>query len=278
MNFSDPFPESLIAFTGEQAFKELQHKKNMETKLNEASSRQNFFAEINNYLKKNWVQHILALLNKESQLCKVISADNQSVKEALESIRNMAQEKAVELQKQFPAYLEKACEKNGLPLDKESRDPQYTFERGFFTLIIDHHKGRAKLSNYEGRLHEFPADVDAVVEYVQKEHKRVFGKQFDGQKFIKKLRNNYLAIIKKDGLNDGYALPVRRITTRLGKNEKGFRTDEFIVHLSKLVVEGPTEIDKRRLDLQQTKDSNQGIYLHGLAGRGYIGYITFKEV
>jgi len=278
MNFSDPFPESLIVLTGEQAFKELQHKKNIELQLNEVSRRHNFLLEINNYLKKNWVQHILALFNKESQIYKAISADNQSLKEALESIRNMALEKVNELQRQFPAYLEKACDKNGLPLDKESRDPQYTFEKGFFTLVIDHRKGWAKLSNYEGRLCEFPADVDAVVEYVQKEHKRVFGRPFDGQKFIKKLRSNYLAIIKKDGLADGYALPIRRITTRLGKNEKGFRTDEFVVHLSKLVVEGPTETDKRRLDLQQTKDSNQGIYLHGLAGRGYIGYITFKEV
>jgi len=278
MNLSDPFPESLIAFTGEQAFKELQHKKSIELQLNEITNRQKFYAEINNYLKKNWVQHILVILKKEVQLCKRIIEDNPHAQETLESIRNIAQEKAIELKRQFPAYLQKACEQNGLPLDKESRDPQYTFEKGFFTLVIDHHEGRAKLSNYEGRLCEFPADVDAVIEYVRKEHKRIFGKSFDGQKFIKKLRANYLAITKRDGLPDGYDLPIRRITTRLGKNEKGFRTDEFIMQLSRLVVEGPTEIDKRRLDLQQTKDSNQGMYLHGLAGRGYIGYITFKEV
>jgi hypothetical protein len=30
MNFSDPFPESLIVLTGEHAFKELQHKKHIE--------------------------------------------------------------------------------------------------------------------------------------------------------------------------------------------------------------------------------------------------------
>lgn len=87
-----------------------------------------------------------------------------------------------------------------------------------------------------------------------------------------------MAIIKKENWSDGYSIPIRRITHRLGKNEKGFRTDVFIIQLSRLIEKGPTEIDGRRLDLQQTKDTNQGIHLHGIAGRGYIGYITFKEV
>ena len=74
------------------------------------------------------------------------------------------------------------------------------------------------------------------------------------------------------------------ITSRYGvvkevseKNVKGFRTDEFLVDLSRLAQDGPFEIDGRRLDLQQTKDTNQGMLLHGAAGRGYVGFIVFKE-
>jgi len=263
---------------GEQAAKELHQIRKVEAQLAEVRKRYQFLSELNTCLKKDWPQHIIALLNKESQTIKTIDTDNSTLKEIVDSIRSIAMEKAAILQRRFPAFLDDACKASNLPLDRESRDPQYTFAKGFFTLLIDYQKGRARLSDYEGRLHEFPSDIGAVVEYVQNEYKRVFGKAFDGQKFIKKLRNHYLAIIKKEGLTDGSELPIRRITTRLGKYEKGFRTDEFIVHLSRLVAEGPVEIDNRRVDLLQTKDSYQGIYLHGLAGRGYIGYITFKEV
>jgi len=278
MTTADLFSESISSMVGEQAARELNQMRRIEAQLAETRKRHQFLSELGTYLKKDWPQHVLALLNKESQAIKTIDADNQALNDALVSIRNAAMEKVAVLQRRFPAFLDEACKAANLPLDRESRDPQYTFEKGFFTLLIDYQKGRARLSDYEGRLHEFPSDIGAVVEHVQAEHKRVFGRQFDGQKFLKKLRNHYLAIIKKDRIADGSELPIRRITARLGKNEKGFRTDEFIVQLSRLIAEGPVEIDNRRVDLQQTKDSHQGIYLHGLAGRGYIGYITFKEV
>jgi len=278
MTTADSFPDSILNMIGEQAARELNQMRRIEAQLAEARKRHQFLSELSTYLKKDWPQHVLALLNKESQTIKTIDADNQALNDALASIRNTAMEKVAVLQRRFPAFLDEACKAANLPLDRESRDPQYTFEKGFFTLLIDYQKGRAKLSDYEGRLHEFPSDVGAVIEYVLTEYKRVFGKPFDGQKFLRKLRNHYLAIIKKDGIADGSELPIRRITTRLGKYEKGFRTDEFIVQLSRVIAEGPVEIDNRRVDLQQTKDSHQGIYLHGLAGRGYIGYITFKEV
>ncbi|MDI6776714.1 MAG: hypothetical protein QMD03_05650 [Syntrophales bacterium] len=278
MSSVNSFPKRIMNIIGEQAVKEHQQIKKFEAQLAEARKRHQFVSELNAYLKKDWPQHILALLNKEPQTTKAMDLDNLALTEALTSLRSMAMEKVAVLQRRFPAFLDDACKAANLPLDRESRDPQYTFAKGFFTLVIDYQKGIARLSDYEGRLHEFPSDVGAVVEYVQSEYKRVFGKTFDGQKFIKKVRNHYMAIIKKEGLADGSELPIRRITTRLGKYEKGFRTDEFIIQLSRLVAGGPAEIDNRRLDLQQTKDSHQGIYLHGLAGRGYIGYITFKEV
>jgi len=278
MTSTNSFSDSIIKVIGEQTAKTLSQMRTFESQLAEARKRHQFLSDLNTHLKKDWPQHVLAMLNKESQGIKAIDADNQTLNDALNSIRDAATDKVAVLQRRFPAFLDEACQAANLPLDRESRDPQYTFAKGFFTLIIDYQKRRARLSDYEGPLREFPADIGAVIEYVQTEHKRVFGKTFDGQKFLRKLRNQYLAIIRKDGIADGSDLPIRKITTRLGKNEKGFRTDEFIVQLSRLIAEGPVEIDNRRVDLQQTKDSHQGIYLHGLTGRGYIGYITFKEV
>lgn len=278
MTPTNSFSDIIIKVIGEQTAKALNQMRTIESHLAESRKRHQFLSDLNTYLKKDWPQHVLALLNKESLVIKTIDVDNQTLSDALNSIRDAATDKVSVLQRRFPAFLDEACKAANLPLDRESRDPQYTFAKGFFTLSIDYQKSRARLSDYEGPLREFPADIGAVTEYVQAEHKRVFGKSFDGQKFLKKLRNQYLAIIKKDGIADGSDLPIRRITTRLGKNEKGFRTDEFIVQLSRLIAEGPVEIDARRVDLQQTKDSHQGIYLHGLTGRGYIGYIKFKEV
>ena len=130
----------------------------------------------------------------------------------------------------------------------------------------------------EGKLAEFPADVGAAWEMFQKHDTRIFARKFNGKQFLKKLRRHYLAIIKQEKVKDGSPVPIRHITRRLGKNEKGFRTDEFVVDLWYLVDNGPLEIDGVRLDLQQTKDTRQGILLPGSAGRGYIGFIVFRRV
>jgi len=151
-------------------------------------------------------------------------------------------------------------------------------EKGFFRLEIDESKRLAKLSNYEGRLAEISADIEAVVEVILREHERIFGRPYDGNKFLKQLRMQYKAVIKKESLKDGESVPIRHITRRLGKNKKGFRTDEFLIDLSRLTVKGPFDIDNRKLDLQQTKDTNQGMLLFGAEKRGYIGFIKFREV
>lgn len=278
MTMAYEFPDNILRIIGEQAASELNQVKRIEAQLAEAKKRHECLSDLNSYLKKDWPQHVLFLLKRESHAFKVMEIGNEPLSDTLASIRTAAMEKVSILQRRFPAFLEEACKTANLPLDSESRDPQYTFEKGFFTLSIDYQKGMARLSDYEGRLNEFPSDISAIVECVRAEYKRTFGKAFDGEKFLEKLRMNYLSIIKKEGLTDGSELPIRKITTRLGKNEKGFRTDEFIVQLSRLIKEGTVEIDNRRVDLQQTKDNQQGIYLPGLTGRGYIGYITFKEV
>ena len=72
-------------------------------------------------------------------------------------------------------------------------------------------------------------------------------------------------------------MPIRRITHRLGKNEKGFHTDEFLVDLSRLAEEGPLQVDDVKVDLQQTKDTTQGMLLHGVASSGYVGFIVFRK-
>jgi hypothetical protein len=248
------------------------------TEAEEAARTERVWAEFEHYLKKGWPLHILEIVDKESPRFKQMRAENHSSIKEIENAYRIAKEEADRIFRRFPSFLEGAFREVAPAIDSSSRHPKYSIGGGFFQLEIDERKRLARLSDYEGRLAEIPADIEAIVETVQKEYNRIFSRNYNGQKFLKSLRTQYKAIIKKEKKPDGSSVPIRHITRRLGKNIKGFRTDEFLLDLSRLAQEGPFDIDGRRLDLQQTKDTKQGMLLHGAAGRGYIGFIVFKEV
>jgi hypothetical protein len=246
-------------------------------KLAEAVQIQSLWRDYLAFVNKGWVMHLLALIEKEAPRLKNMRTESHPSIAMIEEAYRIAKDESERIIRRYPTFLQEACRTANLPLDSDSPHPHYTFEKKFFSLEIDERKKTARLSDNEGRLAELPADIDAVVETVLREHKRTFGRPFDSKRFLKQLRLQYSAILKKQNRQDGTSIPIRHITHRLGKNLKGFRTDEFLVDLSRLAEEGPTEIDGRRLDLQQTKDTNQGMLLHGAAGRGYIGFIVFQE-
>jgi len=279
MNKQTEFPQDCLNILRDVYGKTNLQIKQIKQQLEDTTLAQQIWNDLNSYANREWFQHTLHLLKSKEQFFREASASDEAIKTALDQLARIAKENADTIFKRFPAYLEDAAIKYNLPLDLQSQDPKYTFEKGFFMVEIDYQSRMARLSDYEGRLEEFSADVNDIVDIVKREHDRVFGKPFDGNNFLKKLRNQYLAIVKKQNWPDGYAVPIRHITKRLGKNEEGFRTDVFVVQLSRLVEQGPTEIEGKQLDLQQTKDTNQGMLLSGQGGRsGYIGYITFKEV
>jgi hypothetical protein len=232
---------------------------------------------LHSFMEKGWLFHILDLLDRERPLLKTHLAEGQAI-QSVEAVYCYAKEKVEVVKRRYPSYLEAACRSADLALDPESRHPTYKLEQQFFQLKVDEQKWVARLSDYEGRLADLPADVYAVVEVLNRERERIFRRKFDGPKFLKRLRSQYLAVVKRDKQADGASIPIRHITQRLGKNAKGFRSDEFLVDLSRLVEKGPMDIDGYRLDLQQTKDTNQGMLLYGVAARGYIGFVVFRKV
>jgi hypothetical protein len=233
---------------------------------------------LHSFMEKDWPLHILALLDRESTLLNALRAEGHPAIEAVEGVCREVKEQADALKRRYPEYLEQACRSAGLALDPESRHPTYNLEQRFFQLKVDEQKWVARLSIREGRLLDFPADVGAVVEVLLREQKRIFGRPFNGPRFLKHLRSQYRAVARKDRQADGASIPIRHIVRSLGKNAKGFRSDEFLVDLSRLVEKGPMDIRGYRLDLQQTRDTNQGMLLHGAAGRGYIGFVVFRKV
>lgn len=249
----------------------------LKAKIEEATRVENLWNEYLNFVSKGWVMHLLVLVEKEAPTLKNMRMESHPAIPVIEEAYRIAKEESERIIRRYPAFLEEACRKANLSLDSDSPHPRYTLTSKFFHLEIDDRKKTARLSDHEGRLAELPADVDAVIETILRENKRIFDRPFDGKKFLKQLRMQYKAIVKKQNQQDGASIPIRHITQRLGKNVKSFRTDEFLVDLSHLAEKGPIEIDGRRLDLQQTKDTNQGMLLHGTAGRGYIGFVVFKE-
>lgn len=272
------FPVEIIDQVRELHISAKAETKRLKAEADEAARTEKVWAEFDQYINKGWSLHILDLLEKEAPRLKKMRADNHPAISFIEESYRIAKEDSDRILRRFPSLLEQACRTAGLVLDTNSPHPRYGLEDGFFRLEIDEKKRMARLSDHEGRLAEHPADVQAVVDTIQREHKRVIGRAFNGPKFLKSLRTQYKAVLKMTKQTDGSSVPIRHITRRLGKNLKGFRTDEFLVDLSRLAEKGPFEIDGRRLDLQQTKNTSQGMLLHGAAARGYIGFIVFKEV
>lgn len=261
----------------EQLFGAIEKAQVLKAEAERAAHAQAVWEKLLQYLNQEWHLHILKLLKDEAPVFNELSDTGNSILPILAEIKNNSQSYAENLIRRFPSLIEQACAKAGLSLDRDSRHPKYKFYSGFFQLEVDDRNRIAKLLDNEGVLAEFPSDIGAITEAIQREYKRIFERPFDGKRFLEKLRHQYLEIVKHQKKKDGESIPIRNITRRLGKNEKGFRTDEFLIDLSRLVEQGPAEIDGFRFDLQQTKDTRQGMLLHGAGGRGYIGFITFRK-
>lgn len=251
--------------------------KALKAEADAAASIEKFLERLNSFIQKDWPFHVLDLVDRESTKLKTLRSEGHPAIQAIEKIYRDAKEQADTIKLRYPGLLEEACRKNGLVLDTDCRHPNYSLKQWFFQLKVDEKKWIARLYDHEGRLAELPADVDAVAEVLLREQKRLFGRPFDGYKFIKRLLSVYRTVLKEDNRAEGDSIPIRHITRNMGRNVKGFRTDEFLIDLSRLVERGPTEIDGYRLDLQHTKDTTQGMLLHGSAGRGYIGFVVFRK-
>ncbi len=236
-----------------------------------------FWDQLLRFLREGMPLHFLDLVERENARLKALRNELPDHASLIEGAYRTAKDEEKKLFKNYPSLLERAFSEGNLPLDRTSRHPRYTLRDGFFVIEIDEGRRIARLSDTEGRLDEITADVKAVLEITKRQDDRVFNRNFKATDFLKLVRRQYLALIQQEKKQDGQPVPIRSITRRLGKNKKRFRTDEFLIDLSRLAQSGQSTIQGRRLDLQQTKDTNQGMLLHGSAGRGYVGFVLFRE-
>lgn len=273
-----PFQQSTTDAVREALAAAREQAKDLRAKAEAASQVEKCWSDLLDYLNKDWPVHVLHHLERESRLLKSLRAEGHPLVPELEATYRIAKERSDEHMRRFPARFEEECKAAGLKLDPDSRHPRYTLANRFLQLEIDDARRIARLRDHEAKLAELPADAKAVIEVALRERSRLFDRSFDSRKFLKLLRSNYSYISKREKQADGTSIPIRQIARRITKNLKNYRLDEFVVDLARLIETGPLEVDGYQLDLQQTKDTEQGVLLPGLASRGYIGFIVFKKV
>ena len=188
-------------------------QENLRNQLQFLSSIAKILSNLEIFMDRGWHLHILEVLEKNKSLLNENKINDPAIIKLLEETKKIAIETRKNTQSYlFPRYLQEACQKADIKIDSNSSHPIYKFNKGFFEVKVDESKKRICLSNYESsKIIEFPGDIPAVVYYLQQEQKRVFGRNFNGKAFLKKLRTEYLAIIKKSKLTDGSSILIAQL-------------------------------------------------------------------
>lgn len=270
-----PGPDELVT-----AIKEAGRKATaLKEELDDCKALQKFLEELVSYRDKGWVLHLKALCDREVERLKRLRESGQAWIQSVEGLYRDAKDQAKRMPTMIPSNIERLANAAGIAIDRKSRHPRYFFGKdGFLEARIDDQKLTATISTREGKLATMPADPSAILESVGVESKRLFGRKYNGIRFLSDIRKAYLAVIKaRKDARDGDPIPIREIYNEVAKKAKGYKRDEFLVDLSTLVEEGPAETSGYRFDLQQTKDTQEGILLLGAAGRGMVNLMVFKK-
>ena len=261
-----------------------QREERLQQELVEVHNKVSLFDELHQYLREKsrdkWPLHVMDWFSRNKAF---VGEIDHSVKGRLPSammrILQEATAEADELKKRYPFWMDTTAAKLKFKPDSTSRHPVYGFRSGFFTVTVSEPSYTARIEDLAGPLVDrMPADPSAIITYLQQEKVRIFGRPFDPAAFLQRLLRNYMAVVEKDpDLKDGGPVPIRWITGRLHDNEKGFRNDEFLVDLTFLLDSHVSDIDGRTLMLEQTKETEHGLYVFPKYGKGYVGFLRFTR-
>ena len=249
--------------------------------LNRASRAREFWRTLYSDLRsEHYAQAVLTIRDEAVNVMARPASPNEPTMEFIREICTFSKSKADVAAKGFLREFPIAVRQAGLEIDESSRHPTYTFEQGFIRVEVEDRALAATILPRDGKRNRIGMDIDAVVSLVGSEISRLFRRKFDAsdqRAFLKRLRTAYRAVIKNEQRQYGEDLPLRRVTNRLSKNQKSFSADEFNIDLSLLLKAGQPELEGERLRLSQTRNTSQGMLLHGFEQGGYVGFISFKE-
>lgn len=244
--------------------------------LEAAVAAEKFWTELVGHLARNEQGSVLLHLNRNREYLQSLETGSVQISEQLDQLHNATLAKARETASRFGRLFPHAARSAGLLIDPSSRHPKYTFRNGFIRLELDEKKLTAKLATREGEEIEYGLDLELIIAALNDEHSRLFERDFSPEPFLRSLHKAYTAVLRSDKLSDGTEVPIRRVSNRLGKNLSRFSTDEFNIDLARVVQSGHTSVEGRQLHLNHTRNTRQGMLLHGLEQGGYVGFISFK--
>lgn len=254
----------------------------LQEQLTEGKRLKGLLESLMTFKERSLPLHVKALCEKEKDFLKALREKHHPAISPIEELYREMNTRSGNAIREIPGDLEKLAMSQGLTLDfARSRHPRYCFESGgLIEVDVQDKKLEAKVSTREGFLAKIPADAAAIIEIVKQEKRRLFDRPFAGSRFLADLRTAYSLAIKTKKAADGDPVPLREafdLMTRKISSRKGYKSDEFLVDLSKLVLEGPGETKGYRFELQQTKDTKEGMLLLGEAGRGMVNLLIFKQ-
>lgn len=270
-------PLDVAARTAVLSLKELQEQ------IVEAKRLAGLLDDLRTFRSRLLPLHVKALCEKEQDFLKALREKNHPAIPAIDELYREMNAKSADAIRNIPGNLEKMAKSEGLTLDfSRSGHPRYCFESGgFIEVEVQDKKLEAKIGNREGFFVKISADSAAIIDIVKQEKKRLFERAFIGSRFLADLRSAYALAIKTKKSLDGDPVPLREVFDTMNRKisgRKGYKSDEFLVDLSRLVLEGPGETKGFRFELQQTKDTKEGMLLLGEAGRGMVNLLIFKKV
>lgn len=268
-----PFPETAQDGIHKAAEEASARAAKLKEDLDVAAKERDVWQAMIQYRDRGWWCHLHALFVHEAPFFHRLRAGDHPVVPQLEMLCRDALAKAEGIIIDMPRLMDTMATKHNLPLDRiRSRHPKYLFRDGFITVEIDDAKRSARVRDNESKLKELPADLEAIADALTREDARIFGRNFKGGAFLTTLHKAYLAILKKEKRPDGSPVPLRQIGRHLN-----VRMDEFVIDVSMIAAKGPLVADGFRFELQQTKDTDEGVLLHGPAGRGMVNLVLFRK-
>jgi len=234
------------------------------------------WSRLKEFYAKGWHAHIVSIFYSEPVFFQNLRISQDHRITHLETLLKTSEEEARAALKRLPSDLDHLCKTAGIDLDRTSRHPRYTV-RNFIVIEVDEARLSARVTPRDGDPVNVPTDVPALVEHLAREHRRLFEREFDAQKFLKSLVTAYQAAIREDGRKIGDDLPIRRVIHRLGKNLNTLALDEFNIDLARTIKENNTSFENYSLHLGHTRNTRQGMLLHELEGSGYVGFISFRK-
>lgn len=258
------------------------HVDALQQQLADARKISRLFDDLVSYRDRGFPAHIKALCEKESSILKSLRQQGHPSIDLIERLYRDAKAKAERIPASLPGDLEDLSKHNNLELDfSRSRHPKYFFgTKGMLEIEINDKRIEAKIGTREGNLTRLPADGPAIISALAVEQKRLFERDYKTSDFLNDLRSAYSIAVKAKNAVDGDPVPLREVfelMTQKIKSLKSYKSDEFLVDLSRLVMEGPAETEGYRFELQQTKDTKEGMLLLGEAGRGMVNLLIFKK-